>query len=141
MNSSKTKTKINFKNMKNYITYKNNLYGISKEEVSSNPPLKINVSKKETKGDVFKKKHGMSRTMYRNMKKLGLNPSIGEDRISYKTKRKSKAKARKKIIQRKHQDSVIYMAAKGKVRTTKHKKRKSSGAAKVMYVAPKETII
>lgn len=82
--------------------------------ISENPikelPLKLNKEKKPSKGSIFKKATGYSKTMKRNMKKSG---AVTVE--SYKRDvRKTRKLAATKLRQKKHSDSVAYKRANGK---------------------------
>jgi len=91
----------------------------------------------KSKGQQFKEKHGYSKTLYRNMKKAGLDLINYSDSINeYKAIRKKRKKKEVRAKQKKHELSAVHMGTYGKVRTSKHKSRKGVGKAAKPYKAP-----
>lgn len=56
----------------------------------------------ETNGQIFKKKHGFSKSMKRNMKRKGLDPLLPESLVSYREIRKNTMKTIQEFKKRKH---------------------------------------
>ena len=90
------------------------------------------MKKKESKGSIYKKNTGISKSTKRSIQKAGLSVLISdlpEGLAKIKTLRKARKKAIKKIQQANHATSVAYKRAhgkakgkKGKQSTTKEKK-------------------
>lgn len=56
----------------------------------------------ETGGQIFKRKHGFSKSMRRNMKRKGLDPLLPESLVSYREIRKDTMKTIQEFKKRKH---------------------------------------
>lgn len=80
-----------------------------KTENKEKSPIKLTAEKKPSKGSLFKKRIGYSKTMKKNMKKRGVL-TVAE----YRLMRKARKLAATKIRQKKHSDSVAYKRANGK---------------------------
>lgn len=94
-------------------------------EVSEGIPEEVIEARKariqKSKRELFKEKHGMSKTRYRNLKKAGLDPSLPSDIILYKSKLKEVKKAAYANKKAKHIASVAYKRQNGKAKATKKK--------------------
>jgi hypothetical protein len=79
-------------------------------------PLKLKAEKKPSKGSLFKKAFGYSKTMKRNIRKNQLSTVPGGLSAveQYRELRAKKAKIANKVRQKKHSDSVAYKRANGK---------------------------
>lgn len=87
---------------------------------------KISKEKKPTKGELFKKANGYSKTMKRNLAKHDLSSNmIG----NYKEIRKARKKIEKKAEQAKHAKSVAFKKLNGKTKG-KGKSKNPTGKAK-----------
>ena len=102
-------------------------------------PLKLKGEKKDSKGKIFKKQHGFSKTMLRNLKKNSLNPfkpvetNLSESECILEYRKIRKARKRKATIERqkKHATSVAYKKANGKTRVKGQKNKKASETKEV----------
>lgn len=106
---------------KNKITYRASFQEFKEEAKAIDSPIKLKGEKKPTKGQLFKKEKGYSKTMKRNLQK---HSQLGKDLISladYRQIRKTRKKKEKKIRQEKHQASVLY-------KRTNKKTKGSSGS-------------
>lgn len=83
---------------------------LKKEMDSQKPVLSLSAKKKPTKGEIFKKEHGYSKTMKRNMRKSGTS-TPKEYAVSVRKPRKL---AERKVRQKKHTDASAYKRANGK---------------------------
>ena len=87
-------------------------------------PIKVNVEKKKTKGQLFKEATGISKTTKRLLNKHGLTINMLEN---YKEIRKARKKVATKARQEKHKASATYKrlnSKKGKGSATPGKKKK-----------------
>jgi hypothetical protein len=94
---------------------KTNVEKRKKQEAKDKSPLKLNIEKKESKGSIFKKQHGYSKTMKRLMHTYGVTIEQIRER------RKARKLAEKKVRQKKHADSAAYKRAHGKAKGSKGK--------------------
>lgn len=122
--NKKVKKKLNKNNFKNI---QNTLKAIETKEALDKDPnvIKIKiVALKESKGSLYKKANGFSKTLKRNMKKIGLNP-VKESIVEYKEiKKKKKLERRKK---EKTQLLLNQQYRRAHPRKKKGKKNKSTG--------------
>lgn len=86
-----------------------------KQEAKDKLPLKLNAEKKPSKGSIFKKTHGYSKTMKRLMKQHGCTLE------ELKQRRKARKLAQKKVRQKKHANSTAYKRVHGKKKGSKGK--------------------
>lgn len=93
-----------------------NLHPLIKRE-KGKVPLTITAKKKPTNGQLFKAKHGISKTLKRNMTRVGLNPFDPKDVSEYKEMRKKRKLTLTVMRQKKHKDSTLYKRINGKKRT------------------------
>jgi hypothetical protein len=87
-----------------------------KQKAKDASPLKLSVEKKESKGSIFKKQHGYSKTTKR------LLHTYGETLDQYRIRRKNRKLAERKVRQKKHADSAAYKRAHGKTKGSKGSK-------------------
>lgn len=71
-------------------------------------PLKLNIKKKPTKGELFKKEKGYSLTQHKNMLKYDV------DLEGLKLRTKKRKEAEERIKKEKHKESVAFKKANGK---------------------------
>jgi hypothetical protein len=83
---------------------------LKKETESEKSVLSLSAEKKPSKGEIFKKENGYSKTMKRNMRKSGAS-SPKDYAVSVRKPRKL---AERKVRQKKHADASAYKRANGK---------------------------
>ena len=86
----------------------------------------------KTKGQLFKEKHGYSKTTKRLLKKHGLS-----DPEELKPLRKARKEKEKKIRKKKHADAAAYRRAHGKLRKNHKGRPKGKGGKTIPKPAAK----
>jgi hypothetical protein len=87
--------------------------------------VKLKAEKKPTKGQLFKKENGYSKTMKRNLKKADLSPNMID---IYKEKRKARKAKERKAKRIKRETSVTFKRLNGKKKGSKSQGKKKSSA-------------
>ena len=90
----------------------------------------IEIETKKSKGLIFKEINGYSKTLQKNMFKLGLFPNIKEDVVKYKQIRKARKKKEKAVSKKKLEANQRYR------REHPRKKTKRGGAKKSTEAKP-----
>lgn len=122
LDSNKGLNKRTITSKKKKSTYRASFQEFKEETKAINSPIKLKGEKKPTKGQLFKKEKGYSKTMKRLLHKHHVSGENTLEKLNnYKKIRKARKKAETKIRQEKHKASVLY-------KRTNKKTKGSSGS-------------